>query len=311
MGQQVRAFIEIDLVQAEWVVTAYCAQDAQMLHVVQNRLDPHTRTGMLISNAPESFVLYDSKKVGHNTDPSVITDIRRDYPPTWKEDDKVYIVSNFFLPRSVSIRQGGKKSNHGFNYDMKHRRFALENEMEEAEAKIIEDMYKKKAYPGLLHYFKRIQRELVDNGRWLVNCFGQTRQFMDQMGPELLNAAYAFKPQSTVGNVTGFGLRRIYNDKYLYKVQPAAQVHDSILNDHLFHNFDELAEQVLRVDTHMTTPCTYNHETFTLRRELTIGRTWGESSMKEVKWEADINPPEMLPDALATAWEEGREQEAA
>jgi len=97
----------------------------------------------------------------------------------------------------------------------------------------------------------------------------------------------------------------------LLKVHPAANVHDSNLNDHEFDSFEELSDQVLRADIHMTTPCEYHHEVFILRREIKIGRNWGEAAMKGVKWEAEVDPPEALEGELQAAWEAGGEQEAA
>ena len=282
-------FVEVDLVQAEWVVTAYCSQDARMLKVVEDKLDPHVTTGMLISNAAEEIVVLDHKLVGHLTDPHDISKIRA---------DKLAPVQNLdtiFLPRTMSIRQAGKKSNHGLNYNMGYKRFALENELDEAEARRIVGLYKDVAYPGLHNYYREVERELKERGRKLKNCFGQARTFLDKWGPDLLNAAYAFKPQSTVGNVTNNGLRRIYNDtSNLEEVNLAAQVHDSILNEHTFSSIPALANQILWVDRHMSTVCHYHGENFTLRREYKLGMTWGQDDMVDVEW----STPDELENAL-------------
>jgi DNA polymerase I-like protein with 3'-5' exonuclease and polymerase domains len=298
-----KAFVEIDLVQAEWVVTAYCSRDARMLQVVKDRLDPHLRTGSIISGAPESFVAFEDGIVGHMTDPVDIDEARKALPKTWTDRGKTYNVADFFLPRSMSIRQAGKKSNHALNYDMGYRRFALENEVDESEAKVIVETYKTIAYPGLQTYYRDIQWELRNNDRRVKNCFGQTRKFMGRWDADLLLAAYSFKPQSTVGNVANFGLRRIYRDDEgcMARVQLCAQVHDSILCQHTFDTWEELADQVHRCDTHLTTTCTYHEEDFQLRREVAIGRDWGEESMIEVR---DYTP-DTLADALKAAWEGG------
>lgn len=299
-------FVSADLVQAEWVVTAYCAQDARMKEVVEQHLDPHIRTGSLISGAPPGYVEYENTLVGHKTDPLEIELIRKDIPSTWEEDGQIYIVRDFFHPRSMSIRQGGKKSNHALNYDMGYRRFALENEMDEVEARRIVSLYKEVAYPGLQRYFKEVQRELRENSRRLKNCFGQSRQFLDRWDAELLNSAYAFKPQSTVANITNFGLRRIYNDtKHLSRVTPAAQVHDSVINEHEYSSIDELADQIRWVDRYMTTPCYYHGDEFELRREWKIGRRWGDDWMVSLEWGQD-----MIENALEVALADLDETEA-
>jgi len=209
----------------------------------------------------------------------------------------------------MSIRQAGKKSNHGLNYDMGYRTFALENEMEEADARVIVDTYKTIAYPGLQTYYREVQWILRNQDRKIRNCFGQVRQFRGKWDHELLKAAYSHIPQSTVGNVTNFGLRRIYNDDSgcLKRVHPVAQVHDSVVNEHTFDTFEELADQVHRCDTHMTTTCSYHGEDFRLRREVTMGKNWGEDSMMDVVY----TTPETLPSALEAAWEAGCVEAAA
>ena len=268
-----QCFVEIDLVQAEWVATAYIANDARMIDVVRSGVDPHLRTGSLISGAPESFVKFENELVGHLTDPVAIIEARRAIPELW-EDVR---TAAFFMPRNMSIRQIGKKSNHGLNYGMEYRRFALETELPENEAKHIVDIYRKVAYPGLAVWYKTLEMELRHYNRRLTNCFGQSRRFLDRWGPDLLLAAYAFKPQSTVANVTNFGWRGIYNDRdmSMHRVNVAGQVHDSTKTNHEFDTYDELHTQVSRCVDHMTTICEYNYNQFIIATEVKIGINWG------------------------------------
>ena len=298
-----KCLIGIDLVQAEWVVTAYSAQEYRMIEVVESRADPHLRTGHLISGAPEDFIKLEAKVVGHNTDPVEIARLRNKLPQEWQGQR----ISDFFLPRTMSIRQAGKKSNHGLNYNLQYRKFALVNGMEENEAKRICSLYRDVAYPGLKTWYKMIESTLRSNNRRLTNCFGQTRQFLDKWGPDLLDAAYAFYPQSTVANVTNFGLRGIYHDRRLRAVRPAVQEHDSVVNEHTFDSWQELAEQILICDRHMSTPCVYHRRVFTLRREIKLGLGWGENDMVTVDHE-DIKG---LPSALKQAWEQSSASRSA
>jgi hypothetical protein len=250
-----------------------------MLEVVERELDPHTRTGALISGAPESFVVEEASIVGHLTDPIDIADKRRALPAAWEGIP----VSKFFLPRTMSIRQAGKKGNHGLNYNMKYKRFALENGMEERDALRMVNGYHK-AYPNIRQsYYKWIMHRLRRDNRRLTNCFGQTRKFMGQWDDELLDAAFAFLPQSTVGNITGFGFRSVYDDcKGLADVVPKAQVHDSLLNQHTFSTVQGLVAQIWLVSQYMATPFEYFGREYTIRREIKLGFDWGESSMIEV-----------------------------
>jgi hypothetical protein len=285
-------FIEVDLVQAEWIVTAFLAADRRMLDVVLNDKDPHLRTGSLISGAPEDFVILENNLVGHLTDPEEISDRRKTLPKEWK-DIPIY---QFFMPRNMSIRQAGKKANHGLNYGLGYKTFALYNEMQETDAKRICTVYREIAYPGLEQYYSVIEEELRRNNRILSNCFGQTIQFLDRWGPEVLNAAYAFKPQSTVGNITNFGLRKIYLDNNK-EIVPAAQVHDSILCEHTWQDWEDLQEQVAYVRDAMSTPFQYNTLEYTLRTEVKIGINWGESGM------VSLGMGDIKPNDLESAWD--------
>jgi len=287
-----KGFIEIDLVQAEWIVTAFLAADQRMLDVVKSGRDPHLRTGSLISGAPEEFVKLEDDLVGHLKDPSDIAKARKGLPKEW---DGIKVI-NFFKPRVMSIRQAGKKANHGLNYGMGYRRFALENEMEENESKRICMVYRDIAYPGLNRYYDVIEDELRRNNRTLTNCFGQTIQFMDRWGPELLMAAYAFKPQSTVGNIANFALKDIYINGG-ENIIPVAQVHDSILNEHTWDSFGELWYQISRVRQCMSVPFEYNSMEHTLKTEVKIGINWGDDGM------ISLGSGEVGKDDLESAWE--------
>ena len=177
--------MELDKAGAEWVIVAYASGDASMIHVIESGKSPHTVTGSLISGAPEEFVERENAIIGHHTDPDTIYDLRMEHFQNEFEN------SNWFFPRIFSIRQMGKKSNHGLNYDMRYRRFALENEMDETESKAIVESYHRDAYPGIKLWHNTIKNKLNEN-RTLENCFGRRRKFFDAWGPELFDAAYSF-----------------------------------------------------------------------------------------------------------------------
>jgi hypothetical protein len=272
-----------------------------MIEVVEKRLDPHLRTGSLISGAPEDFVTLENEVVGNRTDPLDIADARRQLPEKWNGIS----IDKFFMPRSMSIRQAGKKGDHGLNYGEQYKTFALINELEESDAKHIVSIYRDVAYPGLKSYYRDVAETLRRDNRFLTNCFGQTRQFLDRMDHKLLLAAYAFVPQSTVGNITNFGLRSTYQvtTAPMDKVIPAAQIHDSNLNQHTFDSWEEAAEQVATCRRFMDFVCTYHGVEFTIRTSAKIGKTWGGGDMIEIEQdEGDY----MTPGAIEKAWEASR-----
>ncbi len=296
-------FIETDLSQAEWVVTAHCCGDVRMLDVVKIGRDPHLRTGSMISGAPEGFVKFEDDLVGHLTDPVELRGIRqKSLPQSWEGIS----IRDFFLPHNMSIRQAGKKGNHGLNYGMEYKRFALENGMMEDDAAHIVRIYRDIAYPGIKLWYTETQNQLRDNNRQLTNCFGQSRKFMAKWDIELFMAAYAFIPQSTVGNITNRGMRGIYH--YSNKnVDLAAQVHDSILTHHKFNSWNELANQVIFCDRVMTQTCEYRDVKFVIDRDIKLGVNWGGEVMKKVNIQ-DLNK---VSENLRLAYEKSCEEAKA
>lgn len=266
-----RLLYEVDLAKAEWVVTAYAAPDLRMIEVVETNKDPHINTGKLISDAPESLILHDHKLVGHTSDPTEILKIRK---------DANLPLADYFFPRSMSIRQAGKKSNHGLNYNMQYKRFALENEMDEGDARRICDLYRNKAYRGLPIWYEAIDRQLRET-RTLINCFGDKRRFMERVDHDLLSAAIAFIPQSTVARVVKYGMKGIYLDplRYMSKVDVRANVYDSLTGQMDFSSFQEGADQIRRIRYHMSEPCRYHGREFTIRTDVKVGLSWGEGFM--------------------------------
>lgn len=278
--------IEFDKAGAEWVVVAYLTGDANMLSVVESGKSPHVVTGSLISRVPEWLVEKENEAVGHTTDPQAIKSIREGIEELERGD--------YFLPRSMSIRQCGKKSNHGLNYDERYKRFALENEIEEAESKIIVNLYKTEAYPGIPIWHETIQNTLRD-GRTLTNCFGRKRVFMDAWGPELFNAAYAFIPQSTVYDITREAIVQIRNtdDKFLQQAQLLAQVHDQLLYQYPLEDPIRLANVIMRVvEGPMNPMMSYNGRDFRIGTTVRIGRNWSDAGMHNIRVSGNIDETE-------------------
>jgi DNA polymerase family A len=264
--------LEFDLAGAEWVVVAYLSGDPNMLGVVRSGKSPHVVTGALISGASEEFVLQEHKLIGSHTDATTIHMLRQG----------LSVPPHVFLPRVMSIRQAGKKSNHGLNYNMKYRRFALENEMLETDAQPIVEAYINKAYPGIKNYWLGIKRELKDNKRTLTNFFGRKVKLRGEWGEELFNQAYSFKPQSTVVDVVNRAMRLAYEDESsdFENFFLGAQVHDSLhVQVRVPRNPDEwasLARMVLKLkEDYMRPELEYNGTKFRLGCDAKLGLNWG------------------------------------
>lgn len=264
--------VNLDLAGAEWVLVAYFSGDKNMLGVVQSGKSPHVVTGSLITEVPEDLVLRDHKLIDDKTDPNLIHELRT------KELPELLKMRTRFLPRTMSIRQAGKKSNHALNYGMKYRTFALNNEVTEAEAKPICEAYSTVAYPGIQDYWKGIKQELRENGRTLENPFGRRVTLLDEWGHELWMAAFSFKPQSTCTDCTLLGIRKSYKDVRLpmRMLRLGAQVHDSLMLQ-LPEGMPvrEMAEVILEVGNNMTPELEINGHKLRLNYDAKIGRNWG------------------------------------
>lgn len=273
---------EMDKAGAEWVIVAYASGDAAMIEVCESGESPHPHTANRMYGAPKPIIKRDNDLIGHSTDPDEIRELRQVFV------DEGIDISNW--PRNMSLRQAGKKSNHGLNYDEGYQTFALTNEMLESEAKHIIQLYHD-GYPGIRQWHQYIQSKLRHD-RTLINCFGRKYKFTDMWGSDLFKAAYAFIPQSTVADLLNNGLILTYNDKDpdLDQTEILMQVHDSALTqfhlDRSGRDFKKMARSLLRQKHYMSPDMTYNGRTFQIETDLKVGTTWG--NMVEVRMSENV-----------------------
>lgn len=267
-------FLEVDKRQAEWVVVAYCTGDANMITAVEQGIDVHVHTASEMFKVSAEVIKHEHKLVGHSTDGGYIRELRLadeitapNYSSTW--------------PRAMSLRQCGKKSNHGLNYDEGPNGFALINEIEIPEAKRIVNLYHT-IYPGIRKWYDFLKRELQAD-RTLTNCFGRVVRFLGRWDDKLWKSAYSMLPQSTVVDSLNGGMVKIYNDTELcgkanFNIDILAQVHDSVLMQVpiavliVKENFDKIIGKI----TDYTSPTlTYNAREFQINSDYKVGMNWG------------------------------------
>lgn len=288
-----RIMVEFDKAGAEWVVVAYCSGDARMIDICKRGVSPHPITGNFITGVPIEIIEREAKKeyVGMLNDPIEIERIRREKLPE-------LFSGNYFLPRNMSIRQCGKKANHGLNYMETWSMFAMINELDASDAKKIVHDYSHVAYPGITVWWESVKRQLKID-RTLTNCFGDRRRFMEQWGNDLFKQAVAYIPQSTVAELVAMGMRLTYNDNSLATSWDLlANVYDSLTFQVVFSDWKRLAEQCVRVGLdYMNKKCSYGGRDFSINTDMKIGSSWG--AMKEVKLTRDIDK---LSKDLRIAW---------
>lgn len=242
-----------------------------MIDVVESGRSPHVATGAMISGAPEELVIAEHDFLGAMTDPDGLMMFRsQELPELWH--------GGFFLPRTMTIRQAGKKANHGLNYDMRYKRFALQNEMTEIEAKPICERYHSEAYPGIRDTFHtEVRDELKKNDRTLVNLLGRKVRLMDQAGPDLWDKAYSFKPQSTVADIILRGMVSAYRDMggLMQSCGLRANVHDSVLVNWPDAREDDLVPFATRMVEYLSPELECKGRRFTLGVDVKVGPNWG------------------------------------
>jgi DNA polymerase I-like protein with 3'-5' exonuclease and polymerase domains len=272
---------EVDKRQAEWVVVAYLTGDSNMIKVVESGLDAHLYTASLMFNAPMELLAEEAKLIGNSTDPEYIRTQREEHPRLAE------IASR--LPRTMSARQCGKRSNHGLNYDEGYVKFAMINEMDQTEAKRIWSLYHT-TYPGLRLWYESVKRQLQKD-RTLTNCFGRKVRFLDAWGPDLWKSAYAMLPQSTVVDSLNIGMAKIYADSWLTKdndLEILAQVHDSLLLQipRSVYESPRFKEVKDRVFEYVSPTIEYNSRQFKIATDMKVGLNWGI-------WHPERNPEGM------------------
>jgi hypothetical protein len=287
--------IELDKKQGEWVVVAYAGGDAQMINVVEQRKDAHAITGSLISGLTDiGLIQEEAKLLGHETNPDILKEVRTQRLPALLEHE----ASGGYLPRHMTIRQMGKKSNHGGNYGIGYRRCALEWEIPEYEAKRILPLYHK-AYPGVQSGFQDGIIQQLSRDRTVVNCFGRKRQFLNRVdwknrSSKVFEQAFGFLPQSTIADLMLEAMKKIYDDVEgaMHKLEMLMQVHDSLLLQYPImsttadgidvYDFRGMAEAILQCCGYLNPTMTYSQRSFQIETELKVGTCWGEMVEVEI-----------------------------
>lgn len=261
--------LEFDKAGAEWVVVAYLSGDPTMIDVVESGRSPHIVTAMRFTGLSEDVILKEHKLVGNQTDADAIKRLREPLVAS-------LVTSRMSLPRTMSIRQMGKKSNHGLNYREGYRMFALTNEIEEVEARPYVQAYSTEVYPGVARWWEAIDNQLRKD-RTLTNCFGRKIRFLDDWGPELKKSATAFLPQSTVVDMVNQGMVAFYRDDspIMQAADLLTQTHDSITLQYPTTDWIGMGAFAARMSEYLSPDIEYNHRKFRIGTDCKVGLDWG------------------------------------
>ncbi len=272
--------LEIDKRQAEWVVTAYASGDPKMIEAVESGKDVHAFTASLMTGASEELIKEEAKILGHSSDPDFIFQVR-------EERLQELLAAARYLPRTMTCRQAGKKTNHGCNYYMGYRMFALTYEVSEAEAKLLVELYRS-IYCNLLVWWDQIKNKLSKD-RTLINCWGQKRVFLNEWNHDLVKAGIAFIPQSTVVYVLNDAIAHIYHDAsdVMQPFRLGAHVYDSIMGQYPIGHWTSAAKAVMIMEQYANPTIHYNGRDFKIGTDLKMGMNWGD-------WNEEYNTAGMI-----------------
>lgn len=268
----------IDLSQAENRIVAYVGRIENMINAFESGQDVHRLTASLIFNKP----------------PEEISDELGSCPLGNGEE---------------SERHWGKKANHGLNYDLGYKSFALYYDLPERDSKFIVERYHK-AYPEIRRNFHGYVKACLRKDRIVPNLMGRKTLFLSDLDDDTFKAAYSCIPQGTVGDVINErGMAFIYYNKAMAPVELLQQVHDSItIQIPLSCTWEQHAEMLQAIKDSLETPLTTHYgRSFVIPADVCMGLSLMKEEgieLKSKKWPTSISS---LAQTLKESYEKLRE----
>lgn len=184
------------------------------------------------------------------------------------------ILGKIVTKANYSDRQLGKRIGHGASYGM--TAFLLQKVLlkdgysfSQAETQALLDMFFMN-YPKVQTNFHAWIRQQLSTNMTLENPFGRKITFWQHWGTKLFNAAYAWIPQGTVGDMTNKALINISNN--IPEVDLRLQVHDSLV---MQIKPEDLNQQLInRITEQMVMPITIKNTTVNIPIDIELGPNW-------------------------------------
>ncbi len=234
--------VNIDLSQAEARVVAVLAKDDKLKEAF-NKIDVHRRMAACA-------LITGKLNLSYEFDP--IADV---------------------IGKDSPERLLGKMSKHATNYDMGWKRFMQEVITAAEESGIDIDISASKAKqilerihaasPNTRDVFHRDIKQVIDTTRTLINPFGRLRRFFDRPSDQLYGEAYAFIPQSTVGDILKRAGLRVSKAKYPIKL--VVEAHDALTYFMPINEYKDITKEIRGLFEKPT-----NFDTCTLQRNETL-----------------------------------------
>jgi DNA polymerase-1 len=180
-------------------------------------------------------------------------------------------------------RKVGKLTRHATNYSAGPGVLAPKLGISTKAAKTLLDAFHL-ACPMLSIWHSRIQRELQAT-RTLTNLLGRKHRFLDRWGDSLFRSAYAYIPQSTVGDLLNKALVRLY-DNFGEEIDIQLQLHDAI---YCLVPEEKVQYCMAAMKESMLIPLEFNGEEFMIDVDFKVGDSWGDLYDAEIEedWELE------------------------
>ncbi|MBE9592349.1 MAG: hypothetical protein IMF19_02605 [Proteobacteria bacterium] len=172
----------------------------------------------------------------------------------------------------------GKVIRHSNNYDAGPGVLANKLNIMLSQAKPLRKLYFQKNHL-LPIWHKRVQSELRQD-RTMVNLFGRKHRFLDRWSDNLFRSAYAFIPQSSVGELLSISLREIY-DVYGSDIKIALQLHDAIYS--IVHH-SEVMDVMKAKRKIMIKEVPVGREVMKIDVDFKVGENWKEMEEQDISW---------------------------
>jgi uracil-DNA glycosylase family 4 len=174
-------------------------------------------------------------------------------------------------------RKVGKLVRHATNYSAGPGVLAPKLGISIKQAKLLLDAFHN-ACPMLGLWHRRIQNELQQT-RTLTNLLGRKHRFLDRWGDSLFRSAYAYIPQSTVGDLMNLSLVAMY-EKYGRDIAIMLQLHDAI---YCLVKDNEIQDCMKAMKDSMIRPIEFAGETFEIDIDFKVGSSWGDLGDAEIE----------------------------
>lgn len=244
-------FLQCDLRQAESRFVAYDSADLNLIQTLEN---------------PERDIHWEVAL-------EILRTLNKEAPVKGCKDGKFW-------------RQLGKKSGHGANYSMKEATFIdsciaeMDVVLTRQEATGILEAYHK-LFPGIRRWHQRLRTELCQQ-RMLSNPFGRQRHFYGYMNDDTFREAYAYRPQSTIPDITNHMILHLMKlrDAGLLSFRLLLQCHDSALMEVSPSDVPAVAEVCRDIDQWQS-GIELSGGILKIPTEIEQGDVWGEMTKIE------------------------------